>query len=284
MDESNQIIHLIHNPPVMAQRIIVAALLIPIGVLVITVGGWLYAAILIAGLAYAAWEYSQLFAHGGYHPSPILLISGVTALVLARQLNQFSGNDILFGAIVVLAMGFEVIQFERQGNNSALDFNITLGGILYLGWLGAYYISLRTLPDGLWWVLLVLPTCWIADGAAYFIGIRFGKHKLTARVSPNKSWEGYFAGVVFGTLGCLLLASLWHLVAPAITPLKGLILGLTLSVITPLGDLGESMLKRGFGVKDTSHILPGHGGIMDRIDSWLWAGVIGYYMIVYLFA
>ena len=79
----------------------------------------------------------------------------------------------------------------------------------------------------------------------------------------------------------MLLASLWHLRAPEITLIRGLILGIVMAAVTPLGDFGESMLKRGFGVKDTSHVLPGHGGIMDRIDTWLWAAAIGYYLILY---
>jgi phosphatidate cytidylyltransferase len=107
---------------------------------------------------------------------------------------------------------------------------------------------------------------------------------MSPRSSPKKSWEGYIGGVIGGTLFAVLLASLWHLRAPAVTPLKGLILGLVITSISPLGDLGESMLKRGFGVKDTSRLLPGHGGIMDRIDSWLWAATIGYYLILYAWA
>lgn len=75
---------------------------------------------------------------------------------------------------------------------------------------------------------------------------------------------------------------LWGIVTPAITPLRGLIMGLVLSALTPLGDLGESMVKRQFNIKDSSRILPGHGGIFDRIDSWLWAAPIGYYLILWL--
>lgn len=265
----------------MAQRLIVAIIFIPVGVAFIAIGGWPFAIVLTGVLGYAAWEYSQLFAHGGYQPITPVLIAGVVVIALARQYYQFEGSDILLSAVVIVAMGIQVLRFEQHENKSALDFNITLGGILYLGWLGAYLISLRNLPDGMWWTLLVLPACWFGDGAAYFIGRRFGKHQMAPHVSPKKTWEGYFAGVVFGTLGCALLASLWHLVAPAITPMKGLILGLVISVVSPVGDLGESMLKRGFGVKDTSHIIPGHGGMMDRIDSWLWAASIGYYLILY---
>jgi phosphatidate cytidylyltransferase len=83
--------------------------------------------------------------------------------------------------------------------------------------LGSYFISLRNLPDGLWWVMLVIPLIGIGDAGAYFIGSRFGKHTLAPRVSPKKTWEGYIGGVICGVLGGMLLASLWHLQAPAIT-------------------------------------------------------------------
>ena len=158
--------------------------------------------------------------------------------------------------------------------------------MLYFGWIGGYLISIRELPEGMWWVLLALPSVWLADSGAYFIGRAIGKHRLSPRLSPKKTWEGYFGGVLVGVLGTAGLAYLWGFwTGPesAITPLSGAILGLVLGVITTLGDLGESMFKRQAGVKDSGNLLPGHGGAFDRIDSWLWAGVLGYYVIVWFF-
>ena len=99
-------------------------------------------------------------------------------------------------------------------------------------------------------------------------------------VSPKKSWEGYLGGILVGGLGGWGLAALWNIASPAVLPIHGLILGIIISILAPLGDFGESMIKRQFSIKDTSKILPGHGGIFDRIDSSLWAAFIGYYLIL----
>lgn len=265
----------------LTQRLTVILILLPLGIFAVALGGWVFAGIMIAALGYGAWEYAELFKQGGFHPPAPILIAGVMALTLARQIVQFKWLELILCLLVLLTMGVLVYQYEKGCDTSATDFNITLGGILYLGLLGPYLISLRNLPDGLWWFMVVLPAIWFGDGVAYLIGSRFGKHKMTQRVSPNKSWEGYLAGIVAGMLGSMLLASLWHLRAPAITWDKGLVIGFIITALSPLGDLGESMLKREFGVKDTSHLLPGHGGVMDRIDSWLWAAPIGFYLILY---
>jgi phosphatidate cytidylyltransferase len=122
----------------------------------------------------------------------------------------------------------------------------------------------------------------IADSAAYFVGKAWGRRKLAPTLSPGKTWEGYIAGVICGSLMTALLTALLHTwVGTGIAPngVHGLILGLVVSVIAPLGDLVVSMIKRDAGVKDSGSILPGHGGALDRMDSILWAAVLGYYYV-----
>lgn len=264
-------------------RLIVIALMLPFGFALIFFGGWVLTigATLIMG--YAAWEYYQMFKHGGYKPSAPVLILGVAVLVLMRGLWRFEGSEVFFSAAVLASMATQVVHYEAGDETAAVDFNITLGGILYVGWLGAYLVSLRQLPDGQFWMLLVLAACWFNDGGAYLVGSKIGRHKLSQRVSPNKSWEGYIGGILTAALFTTLVAWACHQYAPDVTPFKGLLIGALMGTVTPLGDLGESMLKRGFGLKDSSHLLPGHGGLLDRMDSWLWAGAIGYYLILWFF-
>lgn len=268
------------------QRVIVAVILLPIGLALIYLGGWAFAAMVMLILGLAAWEYARIFKAGGHKPADVLVISGAVLLALGRAWNGFESADWLLALLVLASMTYHLFAYERGRDQAASDFAVTLSGIFYIGWLGAYLISLRDLPDGMWWLLIVLPAVWLADSGAYFVGRSIGKRKLSPRLSPKKTWEGYVGGVVVGTLGAALLAFLWNWVDPGVmkimTPMQSGLLGLILSVTTVLGDLGASMIKRQFGIKDSSNLIPGHGGVFDRIDSWLWAGVIGYYVIQWL--
>jgi phosphatidate cytidylyltransferase len=268
----------------LAKRVLVAVILLPFGIAAILLGGWVYVGVIALILSLAAWEYGNLFRAGGLQPAGALLILGVIVIALGRALDEFQSAPALLSALVLLSMTYHLVSYERGREQAGTDFSVTLGGMFYIGWIGAYLVSLRMLPEGLWWFLLVLPAVWLADSGAYFFGSAYGRHKLSPRLSPKKTWEGYLAGIVAGTLGGALLAVLLRLGAGAgseLTIERGAIMGFVLGIFPTLGDLGESMFKRQAGVKDSSNLLPGHGGAFDRIDSWLWAGVIGYYVITW---
>jgi phosphatidate cytidylyltransferase len=214
-----------------------------------------------------------------------LLAGGVVSLVLLRGFFDFEWMAPALAGWCLITQAWHIVDYERGAAKPATDFTITLAGIVFLGWIGAYLVSLRLMANGLWWLLLTLPTIWTADAGAYIVGHAIGRRKLAPRVSPQKTWEGYLAGGMIGTIGGAGLALLWRIGAgpdSGLTALNGLILGAAISFVAPIGDLGISMLKREMHVKDTSGLIPGHGGAMDRMDSWLWAGVIAYYMINHL--
>lgn len=263
-------------------RLIVVIILIPLAVLIVAAGGWFFSLPITAILAIAAWEYWRIFKKGGYSPSLILLVGGVVLLGLSRAYFGFQYTDLLISILTVVALAWFTFAYEKGINQSATDFGITIGGIFYLGWIGSYLITLRALPNGTYWVMLAIPAVAFADAGAYMFGRRFGKHKMSPRVSPLKSWEGYFGGIFFSAICSSALAGLWHFCVPTISWLDGLILAIVLSILGPLGDLAESMFKRQFQVKDSSNLLPGHGGVMDRIDTWIWAAVISFYLITAL--
>ena len=261
----------------MLKRSLTALVLAAIGLPASIYGGIYFWLMMAVFLTVAAWEYVNLMRGADFQPAMVITVGGVFTIFSVRTLLPAYESAALT-ALVLIAMTYHLIAFERGRDQSAGDFAITVAGLVYMGWIGAYLVKLRELPNGLWWFFLILPAAWFADSGAYFIGKRFGKHKLSPRLSPNKTWEGYWGGVIFGTMSGVLFAWLWR-ENLNITLLNGALIGFILASLTTLGDLGESMIKRQSGIKDSSNILPGHGGIFDRIDTWIWAASMGYYLI-----
>jgi phosphatidate cytidylyltransferase len=266
----------------LTKRLLVTIIALPILITVIAIGGWLFTLVLSAALGIAAWEYWRLFHNGGYAPSGPVLIGGVILLALSRGFFGFEFSDLTATALILVVMAVHVFGYRRHPTTAAIDFCITLAGLFYLGWLGSYFFSLRGLPDGQWWFLVVLPAVWFADAGAFLVGRKYGRHRMAPMISPNKTWEGYLGGIVMAAVATPLLALVWRVVAPGVNLEVALLLGFVIAIVAPLGDLGESMIKRQFGAKDSSNILPGHGGIMDRIDTWIWGAAIGYYLIMWM--
>jgi len=184
--------------------------------------------------------------------------------------------------LVLLSLADAVRQQAANIPHATLNFTITVSGALYIGWLGSYIALLRVQELGLYWTMLIIFATAMTDTGGYLFGSLFGKHRIAPSISPKKSWEGYVGGIIVGGLSTWLAAAILHIYFPQILPLHGLVIGTVLSILVPFGDLAESMIKRQFQIKDSSHILPGHGGIFDRIDSSLWAIVIGYYLVLAL--
>jgi len=228
-----------------------------------------------------------LFRAGGAQPSRIMLLGGLLAIYSARYITAFEFDDWLLPLIVAMTLVTHLVQFERGRDHAGTDFAATLSGIFYVGLLGSYMLLIRLIPSGEWWFMLTLFAVMLADTSAYFVGSAFGKHRLAPHLSPKKSWEGYIGGVILTTIGMPLFLWLFRQFGlpetPSFSLLNAALLGFVISILPTLGDLGISMIKREMHQKDTSDLLPGHGGVLDRIDSWLWAMPIGYYLIVLLF-
>jgi phosphatidate cytidylyltransferase len=154
-----------------------------------------------------------------------------------------------------------------------------LAPTIYLAWLASHFVLLRDLPDGREWVLLVILTVWITDSGAYFVGRAIGRHKLAPAVSPGKTWEGAIGGQVAGLAALVGMSAAFGLDLPIG---HAIILGLLVPFVGQVGDLAESALKRGLGIKDSSHLFPGHGGMVDRLDSLLFAGPTLYWYLTWV--
>jgi phosphatidate cytidylyltransferase len=267
----------------MLRRLGTSLVLALIGMPAIILGGVFYFVLMSVFLLGAAREYVHLYRAAKIEPQMVITVGGVTLICIARMFFPEYAMPV-FAATILAAMAYHLVAYERGRDQAALDFGATVGGLVYIGWIGAYLFDVRNLPHGAWWFMLVLPCVWLADSGAYSIGRAYGNHKMAPRLSPKKSWEGYAASVFTGMIGGAFLVYVYstfgNFTGP-ITMLQGALLGILMGALPPLGDLGESMIKRQSGIKDSSDIIPGHGGFFDRVDSWLWGAVIGYYFLVW---
>lgn len=259
----------------MWQRARTAFVLLLIFLVAVAVGGtWYWGACLIV-LSLAGWEWARLFGQRGLTGS----LGGVLGLIWVMLLNvQWPNLQLLrpgISAILIIAMVQMVIRAGKGFPEPATSFSVKLAGGLYLGWMGMHLPLLRMLSGGLAWTCVTLGAVVVADTTAYFVGRRIGKHKIAPRISPGKSWEGYLSGmlgaaVTGGILGAMLAGGRQ-------SAAHGLIIGVLCGSICIFGDLGISAFKRQMDVKDSSGLLPGHGGFLDRLDTVLVGGVLGFY-------
>ncbi len=260
----------------MLRRLATSLLLLALIVPAVVLGGIFYFLLVAFFIVTATVEYVQMFQRVKFRPSLPLTVGGVFVLLVTRAFwSQWT--VVTLTVLILVVMTYHMYAYECGRHEAALDFVISLGGLVYLGWLAGYMLDLRlALPDGGWWLMIVFPVVWLADSSAYIIGTRYGNHKMLKRLSPKKSWEGFVAGVFSGTLYGGFFAYAYSRFGPLHLPVwQGALLGLVLSSTTTLGDLGESLIKRSTDTKDSGTFLPGHGGAFDRIDSLIWAAVIG---------
>ncbi len=181
---------------------------------------------------------------------------------------------LLLTSAIVLSMILLIFRPQKEGAFTAWVW--TIAGILYVGWLLSHLVALRLVDAGRDWVFFTLFTTFATDTAAFFVGRAIGRHHLAPRISPAKTWEGAIAG----GFGAIAVSLLFTLPTPLQLPLsyqEAILLGLAVSVFGQLGGLVVSLLKRNLGVKDSGRLIPGHGGLLDRTDSVIFAGVVVYY-------
>lgn len=262
-------------------RIISAFALGPIVIGAVIVGEMAFSLLIILLLFQASREYGQMMKRKEYDLSlPLMWAILLLWVASARWLDE---RWLVPGLTWLLLLSIVWILYKHETTSDLSNplelWALTVAGSLYLGIGGAHLLQLRAHPDGLWWILTTLFIVWTADTAAFYFGRIWGKHKVAPSLSPGKSWEGIAAGVVSGPLAGMGLAALWpSIAARPTTPVmwQGALLGALLAILTPAGDFFISLIKRQVGVKDTSDLIPGHGGVLDRIDSIIWAGIIAW--------
>lgn len=245
-------------------RVISAAIYLPLVIGAVALGGWWFFVFIGVALSLAAWEFVNLMRRGGHTvwlPATVVLvwIPLVDLVWPSRDLSTPGLTLVLLASLV-----WTLSRFHRGDANPTTGWALTLLAGLYIGWIGSYFVRLREIDNGLSWSLTAYGGTWLVDSGAYCVGRLWGRHKLAPRLSPGKTWEGILGGLVAGALSTAVLAALFGLGA-----WHGLVLGLLIATLSPIGDLGVSMIKRQVGAKDSGKLIPGHGGVFDRIDSLL---------------
>ncbi|MGE5607122.1 MAG: phosphatidate cytidylyltransferase [Bacteroidota bacterium] len=235
-------------------------------------------------------EYAELMRRQNLRSqTAVMLFCSLFLLALVHVIGSKFGLDPLESVhigeqtigLTLFAVLFIVFIKEILSGNpeqGLINAAANLFGTVYIGFMFAYILLLRFIPgqDGLFYVLFTVLVTWANDTFAYFIGVNFGRHKLSPKISPKKSIEGSLGGLVGGLLMAEILGSYFHKPALSI-----LLLGLLVVVAGQFGDLVESVIKRNAGVKDSGHFLPGHGGVLDRFDSLLLSAPVVYYIVIY---
>jgi phosphatidate cytidylyltransferase len=258
-------------------RIVTAVVLLPLVLTLLVLGGWWTAGLVAVAAAACALEY-QLITQGRLGPAevPAALGAGLISLAAAAHPLRFTMFAAwILWAVFIAASVQALFAPDRERAPTRTAHVVT--GCLYAGLGLGPIAALRVGPEGLQWVISALVITWANDTCAYFAGRLFGRHKLHPAVSPNKTWEGFAGGAVGSVAG--MFVARW-VAFPALTATDCLILGLVGAVLGPLGDLCESLLKRAHGVKDSGTLIPGHGGLLDRVDALLFNAPAVYLYVV----
>jgi phosphatidate cytidylyltransferase len=165
---------------------------------------------------------------------------------------------------------------KQDLSRSLVDVSVLIFGTLYIGFTLGHLLLTRALPDGIFLIFFVVLVTWAGDTGAYYAGMSMGRTPLAPSISPNKTVEGLLGGCLLAVM-IALIARAWFI--PSFTILDAVVLGLVLTVVGLIGDLSESMFKRSAGVKDSGGLIPGHGGVLDRLDSLLLTAPTYYYYV-----
>jgi len=253
------------------RRIIVAGLILPVLVAYIyLLPGYFFLILLMVVAMVTAGEIAIMYRVPARLYIPVVLIVGVVLYVFSMQ-GEYTLEAIFFGMITIL-----ILRLILVNNPSGSIFHIgPLGlGIFYIAGFLSFQWHIRMYEEGVKYIFLLYASVWLADTFAYYIGTYLGNHKLYPSVSPAKTVEGAVGSVIGGMIGSVVIKFLLEI--KGISLGFSLMIGALLGLSAIVGDLIESMIKRDAGVKDSSSLIPGHGGILDKIDGLLVSGPILY--------
>ena len=264
----------------MLTRMLSILVMVPVIVACVFFGGVSFLLLILFFALTSINEFYNLMKAKDFHPAywvgNFFTIFFIVSAYLALKRDWEPAHSALFTLAALVTM-VATLFLKKRPKEAIVDIAVTLLGMIYIGWFFSYFLFIRALTDHGAYLAFMMGTIWALDVVAYLVGKKFGKHRLFPSVSPNKSIEGAIAGFVF----CLIAAAIFGYYA-RFDMTHSLILGAIIGVVAQLSDLVESLIKRDAGVKDSSHLIPGHGGILDRMDSFILAAPVVYYYLVWV--
>jgi phosphatidate cytidylyltransferase len=255
-------------------RILTAVIGLPVLIAIIWFGEPSFTILFAAMSALASWEFYRMA--GGLKVQPITYFGIACVLLLIISPHCPYPQTLPFLITLVIVVSLIWLLFRHHRDQAFTNWVWTMAGILYIGWMLSYWVRLRSLEGGGEFVFLAMFTTFASDTSAFFIGRTWGKHALAPAISSGKTWEGAIGGLSASIVASFIISIIFTL---PFSYWQIALVGFIISVFAQLGDLVESLLKRNTGVKDAGKLIPGHGGILDRLDSLIFTGVIVYYFI-----
>ncbi len=282
-------------------RLTTAAVAVPILLILIYVGGIPFLLLIITFIIAGIWELNRILESRGYHPQrKVSLVAGAGMAAVAYFSNPLFLNLYLSMALLAIL----IVQLSRRDVSLAINsFSVTIAGVFYIGWLLAHVVLVRNFglslrsesvkaallldnshlghDTGLFFTVMILACVFLNDTGAYFAGKNLGKRKLSPIISPNKTWEGFWGGLVTSWVTACLVNLIFQ---ARFSYLHCLAIGTLVAIFGTLGDLLESLIKRDAQLKDSGTFFPGHGGVLDRLDSILFSFPVVYYYLRIIFS
>ncbi len=260
------------------KRVVSSLVLLPLVVAVVWFGDpWISITVALFVLL-GTLEFYRIAIITGWRPFVFLGTPLALLFILNVHCDDERTTPLLITAVIVLPLIRSLLYPVKR--NAMMNWTWTIGGVFYVGWMMSHFILLRDMQEGRDWVFMVLFATFACDTSAYFIGRAFGKNKMAPVVSPGKTWEGALGGLGGTMLAVVIIAIITGL--DEYGYLYIIPLGFLIGVFAQIGDLAESAIKRSAETKEASGLIPGHGGMLDRLDSLIFTVILVYYWVLWV--
>jgi len=256
-------------------RILTTVIGIPLLIVIIWFGTPWFTILMAVMAVIGSWEFYRLARQSNLQPITYFGMAWVLFLVISPHCPYPLTTPFLITSAIVISLIWLLFRPHRE--QAFTNWAWTIAGILYIGWMISYWVELRSLTAGRELVLLAMLTTFVNDTSAFLVGRTWGKHALDTSLSAGKTWEGTIGGLLASILAAIILSLIFPI---PFSYWQVAVLGFIISLFAQLGDLVESLLKRNTGAKDAGKLIPGHGGVLDRLDSLIFTGVVVYYCVV----